>query len=192
MPTDEKRDQFKAFAQQLSKPKKLTTEEWEQRRRERLSEFSTPFTVQIVCSHKDGALLKKRPVTLGEAIVELDQKCLSRVELDWNPIRGNMRNRTSRKGSYHPVAIDEAVPPTDGDNLADHDIEGLRRSGVKGMAKVKRNAVTNYYADQLICPRCTMHVSRNDSDLKRLLTSMAKDGMAKLDIQHIDFYMHLL
>ena len=108
----------------------------------------------------------------------------------------------NRKGHYHPVAIDEAIAPPDEEEMrrrgidenyvADHDREGMNRAGVKGRDKTRRNAVTNWYADQFICPRCTMHVSRNHEDIKRLLRAMAKDGMGKLDIQHIDTLVALL
>ena len=183
-------------------PSRLPREEWERRRRRTLKNFSQPHSIGIVCSHKDRAILAKRPATLGEAIIEMDPAKPRHIFLNWNPVRGNMNNRMNRKGNYHPVAIDQAVPPISAaererrgipvDYLELHDVEGMERSGVKGMSKTRRNAVSNHNADQFICPRCTMHVSRDHDDVMRVLEHMAKDGMTKLDIQHLDLYIKLL
>lgn len=124
------------------------------------------------------------------------------VKLDWNPVLGNMNNRMNRTGTYHPVALDEAVPPLSEDEkksrgipddyLEHHDAEGMRRRGVKGMTRTRRNAVSNHHADQFICPRCSMHINRDHGVVKRILRHMADEGMDKLDIQYIDFYAQLL
>ncbi|AKK02327.1 hypothetical protein [Corynebacterium epidermidicanis] len=202
MSDDELMEHFKAFSKQQPEPTSLPKSKWLARRKRSLRRFSDPTTIQIVCSHKSGTLSNKRPATLGEAIIEMDTSRASHIALDWNPVRGNMNNRMNRKGHYNPVAIDEAVPPPspeelrrrgiDEDHLEYHDAEGLERLGTKGMSRVRRNAITNYYADQLICPRCTMHVSRNDEVLKQILRGIADAGMTKLDIQYIDFYAKML
>ena len=201
---DDPIEYFKQLSEEYEKTTRRTLprEEWNERRKRALARYDRPVTVRIVCSHKDGALLNKRPATLGEAIVETSPRREARVTLDWNPSIGNLNNRMNRKGHYHPVAIDEAIAPPDEEEMrrrgidenyvADHDREGMNRAGVKGRSKTRRNAVTNYYADQFICPRCTMHVSRNHDEIKRLIRAMAKDGMGKLDIQHIDALVALL
>lgn len=174
-----------------------SSSQWKIQRESYLADYKDPRTIKIVCSHKDGELLKKRPATLGEAIVHRRG-----VSLDWNPVRGNMNNRANRKGNYSPVAVSEAATPPSADELQrrglpedyleDHDIEGLKRSGVKGMQSTRRNAVTNHYADQFICPRCTMHVACKDKDVKRVLRGLADEGVDKLDIQYIDTLVKML
>lgn len=184
------------------KPNKLSREEWERRHQRSLREYNRPHEIRIVCSHKDGSILAKRPVTLGVAVVELDRSSGRDVFLNWNPHAGNMNNRMNRKDSYNPVAIDEAVAPPSAterrrrgipeDYMGTHEREGVKRRGVKGMRNVRRNAVTNHYADQFICPRCTMHVSRNHDVMKRILRGLADEGVDKLDIQYIDTYAAML
>lgn len=184
------------------KPNKLSREEWQRRHEKSLAAYNEPHEIRIVCSHKGGTILNKRPATLGVAVVELDRSSGRDVFLNWNPHVGNMNNRMNRKASYNPVAIDEAVQPPSAaerrrrgipdDYMETHDLEGIERRGVKGMSSVRRNAVTNHYADQLICPRCTMHVNRNHDVLKRILRGLADEGVGKLDIQYIDTYAAML
>lgn len=166
--------------------------------------FEDPYEIKIVCTHKSGNILSKRPATLGVAVVEMGPRS-RRVFLDWEPLLGNMNNRRGRKNSYNPVAVDQAVPPLSGyereergmtdeeeETLSHSDYEGIRRRGVKGMTSTRRNAVSNHFADQFICPRCTMHVSRDHVTVGEIVRGLAEAGVTELDIQYIDLYAQML